>query len=168
MKAQKAIKSFFKVVYTLLKILFAVIVVLVLIIVIIAFYSRYQRVSGIKEYYSHAFQLIEEKYDNKIYLSNHQHNSLLILDFTAKRGFENTYNINDLPQQEFYTLVGHEIFNCFKNEITNEIEYDKAHGTNYFVFPVLITIKYGNSSDEYVDLELYEKDFSEYEMKHEN
>ena len=161
MKVHKSIKTFFKGLYLLLKILLAVIVIMVVIIVIIALYSRYERVSGIKLFYPNAFQIIEEKYDNKIYLSNHRYSSHIILEFTTKRSFENTYNINDLPEQEFYTLVGHEIFDCFKEEIKKELEYDKTHETNHFQFPFRITIKYGKSSDEYVYLELYEKDWSE-------
>lgn len=155
MKTNESMKAFFKGIYILLKTLLAIVAVLVLIIVIIVSFRRYQRVNEIKERYPHAFLLIEEKYDDKIYLSDHRYNSLLILDFTAKRNFENTYNINDLPQQKFFNSVGHEIFDCFKSELSRDIN------NNYFEFPVHITIKYGNSSDEYVYLELYEKDWNE-------
>ena len=155
MKEHESIKAFFKGIYILLKTILAIVAVLVLIIIIIVSFRRYQRVGEIKERYPHAFQLIEEKYDDKIYLSDHRYGSELILKFTAKSGFEDTYNINDLPQQEFYTLVGHEIFDRFKSELPRDINKD------YFSFPFRITIKYEKSSDEYVYLELYEKDWSE-------
>ena len=70
MKVHKSIKTFFKGLYFLLKILLAVIVILAVIIVIIALYSRNMRINGFKEFYPKAFKLIEEKYDNKIYLSD--------------------------------------------------------------------------------------------------
>ena len=152
MKVHKSIKTFFKGLYFLLKILLAVIVILAVIIVIIALYSRNMRINGFKEFYPKAFKLIEEKYDNKIYLSDRNYGPYIIVEFTAERSFENTYNINDLPEQEFYTVVGHEIFDCFKDEFTKEIENDKINGTDYFWFPVYITIKYGKSSDECVYL----------------
>ena len=161
MKVHKSIKTILKVSYLFLKIFLVLVIILILIITIIVFYSRYRRINGFKEFYHKAFQLIEEKYDSNIYLSDRDYNSYIILEFTAKRGFEDIYNANDLPKLEFYTLVGHEIFDCFKDEFTEELEYDKAHETNYFVFPVYITIKYGNSPDEYVSLELYENDWRE-------
>ena len=154
----------FKYIKRLVYLLIAAVILLIIIITVAIAKNHYDNINVCKRRYPHAIELINNKYDNQIYLSCYRNNGGDDIEFSVKSAFEKNYNFEGVSKKEFYSQIGYDMFNCFQEEIQAYIAYDTENGFNYFQWPVYITITYDKAKNEKVTLELYDKDWSNFEV----
>lgn len=92
--------------------------------------------------FPNAFSMIDEKFGDDLEVTDAQPYGIVIT-YKYSTEFENKYNLNGKPTEEFLQDIANEWFECFHDEIAAELEKDHT----YFEFPISISFKFDKGSE---------------------
>lgn len=92
--------------------------------------------------FPNAFSMIEKKFGNDLEVTDAKRWGLNIT-YKCSTEFENKYNINNKPTEEFLQDIADEWFECFHDEIADKL---KNHD-EYFDWPVSIGFRFEKGSE---------------------
>lgn len=136
------------------KIIISVIVILTVLLLIFAVLYGLSRLSNYhyttrlafslsiwEQKFPNAFSMIDEKFGDDLEVTDAQPGGVEIT-YKYSKEFENKYNVNGKPTEEFLQDIADEWFECFHNEIEDKLEnHDK-----YFHWPVKIGFRFKKGS----------------------
>lgn len=92
--------------------------------------------------FPNAFSMIDKKFGDDLEMVE-ANRGVLLITYKYSAEFENKYNINNKPTEEFLQDIADEWFECFHDEITAELEKDHT----YFWWPVMIGFRFEKGSE---------------------
>lgn len=93
-----------------------------------------------EQQFPNAFSMIDEKFGDDLEVIDAPPSGMSIT-YKYSAEFENKYNVNSKPTEEFLQDIADEWFECFHDEIAAELE------KNYSYFPVAIGFRFEKGSE---------------------